>query len=257
MTAETGATPHPHAQSRWATNSGVRLHYLDTDGSGTDSDLTPLVFVPGFGEEALDHLELIEAMAPRRVVIADLRGRGPSDKPDMGYELGPHVADLDTIIEATGIAIMHIASYSRGTAYALRWAVDHPQRLASITVGDYPAAQIAPPHEVIPKLQANIRFGRPITDRVPAPIVAKVIEAAHTEWYYDDLSRVSVPLMVIHGLGRSGMVKEQAMEAYRNARPDTHFVPVDDGHDLWRRDPSAVPRALEEFLARGDSTAPG
>ncbi len=239
----------PHRHSRWACNGDVTLHYLDAVDAETDHSRVPLVFVPGFGEEALDHLTLIDALAPRRLIVPDLRGRGPSDKPDDPYDLDAHVADLDAVVAATGLTRVHIASYSRGTAYAMRWAVENPDKLASISVGDYPAAQIAPPLEAIAVLQARERFGRPFTDRIPAPLIAKVIEQAHTELYYDRLAQIDVPLMLMHGTRRSAMATEDVIAAYRAARPDVHLVVIDDGHDLWKRDPHAVPRAIRAFLA--------
>lgn len=245
----------PHLLSRWTANGEVALHYLDSGGTDADPTMAPLLFVPGFGEEALDHLDLIAALAPRRVLVPDLRGRGPSGKPDNPYDLAAHVGDVDAVVRAASVDRLHVASYSRGTAYALRWAVDHRNRLASISVGDYPAAQIAPPHEVIPMLQARERFGRPFTDRIPAPLIAKIIEQAHTELYYDDLAQVEAPLLVLRGTRHSAMVKDEILEQYRAARPDVRIIAIDDGHDLWKRDPEVVPRTLRAFMAEVDASA--
>ena len=59
---------------KFANNQGVRLHYLDSGGLDSGGQGVPALFVPGFGEEAAEHTAVIEALAPRRTLVVDLRG---------------------------------------------------------------------------------------------------------------------------------------------------------------------------------------
>src|ERR1700730_958422 len=120
--------------SRWARNREVRLHYLEARPSAPG---TAVLVVPGFGEEAADHIALVEAVAPRRAVAVDLRGRGPSAVTADGYRIEDHVRDLEAVVAASGIERLHLVTYSRGTTYGLAWAFAHLDQVASITIGDY------------------------------------------------------------------------------------------------------------------------
>lgn len=240
---------------RWAERDGVRLHYLDSTDRA-DPGITPMVFLPGFGEEALDHVDLIELLLPRRVVVPDLRGRGPSDAPVAGYTLADHVGDLDAVIGAAGLDVVHVASYSRGTAYALRWALDHPDRVRSVAVGDYTAAHLVPPPGTVDIFVGQRRGGRPVTDRISATTMAAVFADAVAEDYHDRLARLPAPLLVVRGGRRSSLLSDEALARYRSARPDVVVEVLDDsGHDLWSPDPAAFPRLLARFAERADGSA--
>lgn len=238
--------------SGWTAGSGARIHYLD---SGPDrGNAPPLLFVPGFGEEAADHLDLIRMLAPRRVVIPDLRGRGPSEAPASDYSLAAHVADIGAVVEHAGLQRFHLASYSRGTAYALGWAVDNPSRLRSITVAEYPAAQLIPPPGAAATLTERQRFGRPLTDRVPTDVIHRIFgQATHRE-FYDAIAALPIPLQVIRGTRGSTLISEATMADYRSARPDLVLETFEDsGHDLWRPDPARLANTLGGFLASVDA----
>lgn len=239
-----------HPASRWAQNGDVALHYLDTDGLDSPDERLPLVFMHGFGEEALDHVDLMEQLAPRRVVLPDLRGRGPSDTPETGYTLDDHVADLDAILTAAiPPGRFHLASYSRGTGYALAWAAQHPERIASLTIAEYRAEHIAPPEGAAEAIAARERFGRPITERVSLDTARKVFSAAVTIRFDHVLRDIDGPVMVLRGTKRSSLVSEEALAAITSARPDTTVATYDDcGHDLWRPDPNRVADRLRSFL---------
>jgi len=260
-------------RSRWSQHEAVRLHWLDSaapsefteaaechepagpgEGRGGRPDALPLVFVPGFGEEALDHLGLFERLAPRRVIVPDLRGRGPSDAPLEGYALADHVGDLEAVMRDARVDRIHVASYSRGTAYAVKWAIDHAGRVASLTIGDYPAEHIAPPAGAVEALADRTRFERPILERVSYDVMQAVFAACVSESYYAGLAALrEVPLLLVHGARRSSMVDGKALARYREARPDIEIeVFEDSGHDLWRPDPDRFAETVARFVNAAD-----
>jgi len=71
------------------------------------------------------------------VVLYDLRGHGRSERPESGYAVADHVADLEALI--TALAIEHavqLVGNSFGGTLALAFAAAHPERVADIAVID-------------------------------------------------------------------------------------------------------------------------
>lgn len=243
--------------SRYAANGEVRLHYLDS-GPG-DPALLPLLFVPGFGEEAVEHRPFVEALRPRRVLVPDLRGRGRSSTPESGYRLEDHVADVDAVVTDAGIERLHVVSYSRGTGYALGWSVANPTRVASVTVGDYAAAQVVPPPWFGERARKGSWRGRPITDRMrPSAIDAMLADAVRVEMW-EPLGAIGCPVLLIRGGSRGAIVDDDMEARYRAAIADLaveHFE--SSGHDLWDPDPdrfaATVRRFVEEVEQRAAAT---
>ena len=248
MSGKTGGTEHEPASvdSRYAVNGSVRIHFLDSGGGGGG---IPVVFVPGFGEEAMEHLPFVEALRPRRCIVVDLRGRGRSDVPEAGYGMEEHAADLDAVIRETGLQRIHLVSYSRGTTYAMRWATTHPGYLESYTIGDYPAAQIIPPDWFPPKAEKSKWRGRPVSERMPVPAIRRLFADAVKIDMWEDLRRLHCRVLVIRGGAPGAMLDEATANRYCEvlARPRIETF-EQSAHDLWQPDPLRFARTLAQFL---------
>jgi non-heme chloroperoxidase len=247
---QTGAVTDPDTgddpRSAWATNGELRLHYLDARPSAPGA---AVVVLPGFGEEALDHTELLEALAPRRVIAVDLRGRGRSTVAAVRYRIEDHVEDLAAIIAASGIDRLHLVTYSRGTTYGLGWALAHLDQVASITIGDYPAAQIVPPSSFSEMAGQRRWKGRPMSDRMPLGAIAAMARDATAVEFWDALAEVRQPMLLIRGGARGAMVTDTVAERYRRTVRDLRVVTFEEsGHNLWRPDPYRFPATVSSFL---------
>jgi pyruvate dehydrogenase E2 component (dihydrolipoamide acetyltransferase) len=127
--AETGAAaPEPETIDA----GGRRIRYLAL-GEG---DGVPIVFIHGFGGDLNNWQFNQEALAGGRATYAlDLPGHGGSTK-DLGAgpanveALGDAVLDF---MNAKGIAKTHLVGHSLGGAIALHLALDHADRVASVT----------------------------------------------------------------------------------------------------------------------------
>jgi pimeloyl-ACP methyl ester carboxylesterase len=239
-----------HQRSRYVDNDGVRVHYVDSDG---DAQAPPVLFVPGMGDEAHEYHDLLDDLLPRRAVAADLRGRGDSDVPESGYSLDHHVSDVDAVVHAAGLDRFHLASYSRGTAYALGWAVANPERVLSVSIGDYPARQIRIPPELVEKFSARKWRGRPMEERMPRATIDAVFAAGDSIDFWDGLAGIGVPVLLLRGTVKGAIVTDELEATYRQRIPGVEVVPfAGSGHDLWRPDPHRFGRTLREFFARVD-----
>ena len=113
--------------------NGVRIHYLDREGGEP-----PIVMLPGLSANAHAFDGLVAAgLSPRfRTIALDLRGRGDSDKPDTGYTLEDHAADVLALLDHLGIERATILGHSFGGLLAIYLAAKHPQRVASLVLLD-------------------------------------------------------------------------------------------------------------------------
>lgn len=109
---------------------GRRLRYLKV-GEGTG---TPVLFVHGYGGDLNSWMFNQPEVAQGRVAYAlDLPGHGGSAK-DVG-EGGVEAlaASVVAFMDALGIAKAHLVGHSLGGAVSLHLALEHPDRVASVT----------------------------------------------------------------------------------------------------------------------------
>lgn len=109
---------------------GVDIEYDDL-GTGPGA---PLVLIHGFTGHRDDFVAVRDSLAlRRRVVIPDLRGHGGSSRPAPdSYTWSRYVADLLALLDLLGIERCHLLGHSMGGMVTLRFALSHPERLASL-----------------------------------------------------------------------------------------------------------------------------
>lgn len=120
---------------RFVETNGIRLHLLEHGGDGP-----PLILMPGLTGNAHFFDALVaEGLAPAVTVLAlDLRGRGLSDKPDDGYTMADHAADVVGLLDALGIARAQLGGHSFGGLLTCYVAATYPDRVARCLVLDAP-----------------------------------------------------------------------------------------------------------------------
>ncbi|MFM7027280.1 MAG: alpha/beta fold hydrolase [Chakrabartia sp.] len=114
------------------TVDGLVWPYLE----GGPSDGEVVVLVHGFGADK-DHWSLYARhLTDRyRVIAPDLPGFGENDlSPDRDYSIKAQTDRLIGFLDALGIARCHLGGNSMGGYIALQAALDHPERLQSLTL---------------------------------------------------------------------------------------------------------------------------
>jgi len=118
----------------------VDVAYTELDAITAPADPMPLVYVHGLTGHRDDFLPVMPLLAARepalRQLAPDLRGHGDSTHGGDAarYTFDQLVADLATFLDALGIARCHLLGHSLGGMVALRFALAHPQRLASLAL---------------------------------------------------------------------------------------------------------------------------
>lgn len=137
VVAEFAATFVPEA----ADESGPAPVVLTVGGRAVNTltmgqgDATPAVLVHGFAADLTTWMFTQPVLAEARAVLAfDLPGHGDSDKDVGSGDVGFFATTLAGVLDAAGIARAHLVGHSLGGAIALHFALDAPERVASLTL---------------------------------------------------------------------------------------------------------------------------
>jgi pimeloyl-ACP methyl ester carboxylesterase len=196
----------------YATNpsDGARVYFEDAGGAGA-----PILMYAGFADP-LDYARdsgLARALAGEyRLVFADHRGHGRSDKPHdkASYALRTRVADVVAVLDELGIQRAHFIGFSWGARLGFALGEYAPERLRSLVLcGNQPyawdpgwpisrvvakaieAARQGGMHAMLASWEASI--GEPFPDPVRAGVLdndpAALIAAWESVWEEGDVSR--------------------------------------------------------------------
>ncbi len=119
---------------RFVESNGIRLHYLEHEGHGPT-----LLLLHGLSANAHSLDVLSGLLTPAlRVLAFDLRGRGSSDRPDNGYSMADHAADVVGALDALGLDRVLLGGHSFGGLLTIYVAAKEPTRVERAFVLDVP-----------------------------------------------------------------------------------------------------------------------
>jgi pimeloyl-ACP methyl ester carboxylesterase len=230
----------------WANNRGVRIHYLDNH---PDVSLkhTPIVFIPGTLGSAEDYRAEVAALAPRRCIALSLRGRGQSDAPKTGYSFLDHVTDIEAVTAKSGLDDFCLMAYSLGVAFMIGYASRHPQRLAGLIVGDYPARYPLISSEWVERTLTESQA------RVKPHAVHALRHESSEVLLWNDLSRITCPVLILSGGQPDALLTPETCAKYQRYLSNAEVVVFDDsGHRLWMPDYERFIKTIQAFLVKLD-----
>ena len=118
------------------------IHYLDNGtppnpapGHGTDTGTgTPIVLLHGIFAEKDHWVDFARPLTGQyRVIAPDIPGFGESTRrDDQTYDYAAHVTRLAAFLDALGLAQVHLAGNSMGGTIAALFALQYPERVASV-----------------------------------------------------------------------------------------------------------------------------
>lgn len=117
---------------------GVRSPVLVAGTAGPDNG-EAVVFVHGNNAGAKWDPLLMPVAGFTRVVAPEMPGFGAADKPaQWPYTVTAYAAHLGAILDQLGVNRVHLVAHDFGGPWALAWAVDHLDSVASITLINTP-----------------------------------------------------------------------------------------------------------------------
>jgi pimeloyl-ACP methyl ester carboxylesterase len=229
----------------------VRIHYLER---GTPEPGRPsLLVAPGVWESAERALPILEAAGGHAAAVS-FRGRGKSDTPRSGYDLEPHVEDLDAVARATRMERVCPLGFSRGVGYVLAWALEHPERVAGLILVDARARHSRPREDFAESWERAVFRGRPIRDFIRLEALRGLQAEAREVLFWDRLPELRVPVLLMQGTSRTvpppSNLPDEGVERYRAAWPDLRLLRFErSGHMLLDEEPEKYLAAVRDFLA--------
>ncbi|MEO0997328.1 MAG: alpha/beta hydrolase [Pseudomonadota bacterium] len=164
-----------HREHRFGVVDGLTLYYREY---GDGDTATPVLCLPGLTRNSRDFEQLAPALATgRRVLAADLRGRGRSDyDPDWRrYQPSTYAGDTLALLDHAGIGRAVLIGTSLGGLVSMMLAAHHRECVAGVVLND-----IGP--EIDPAGLSRIRN---YTGRLP-PVAGWEEAAAQTRLIYGD-----------------------------------------------------------------------
>lgn len=118
----------------FANFNGIEMHYHD-EGEGT-----PIVLITGFSGDTSFFKQMIPELASKyRVITFDNRGAGLTKYPKEGIRKQDFVDDALALMDHLRIFKAHMLGWSMGAHIVQEFALQHPDRLKSLTlVSAYP-----------------------------------------------------------------------------------------------------------------------
>jgi haloalkane dehalogenase len=119
-------------EPHYAEVDGLRMHYVD-EGSGQ-----PVVLFHGEPSWSYLYRKMVGPIVAsgRRAIAPDLVGFGRSDKPvdHDWYSYDRHYAYVSSVLDGLDLSDAVVVVQDWGGPIGLRWAVDHPDRVAALVI---------------------------------------------------------------------------------------------------------------------------
>ncbi len=162
---------------------GVQTRYIE---SGDPKAEEAVIFIHGTG----GHLEaftrnLLPHAKHHRTIALDMIGHGFTDKPDHDYEIEHYVRHLLDFCDAKNISRAHLHGESMGGWIVAQFAIDHPDRVATLTLNT------AGGLNTDPKVMKRVYE---VTMKAVAEASLETVRA-RLEWLMNDPSRVTDDLV--------------------------------------------------------------
>lgn len=147
----------------WTADDGTVINY-EIYGDETDTDT--LLLLPGLlGAITSQWREFVEPLAEGyRVVLMDLRGHGRSGNEETGLRPERLLKDVIGLLDALGVATVHVAGYSLGGYLGLMLSLNQPRRVATLLMH---ATKFYWTEEAVAKMRAQLDPDT-MVEKVPA-----------------------------------------------------------------------------------------
>ena len=223
------------------------LHYLE-QGAGA-----PLVLLHGNGE-SLDYFahQIAYFSHDYRVIAVDTRGHGHSPRGTAPFTLTQFARDLEELLDALKLKRINLLGFSDGGNIALRFTLDHPQRVERLILNganlDPRGVKAVVQLPIVLGYQAARCFSKhSIGARRKAELLGLMVREPHVAPM--ELTRLQMPVLVI--AGQRDMIKETHTRLIAEHLPNGSLAILPGDHFLANKNPVAFNAVVERFLQAG------
>lgn len=225
-------------EERAVTVNGIRLTYRDYG----NPQGTPLIFVHGLFDSALDWAGIVPAFAEQYHIYAlNQRGHATSEYPGV-YSFALMAADIIGFLDALDLKRAIVVGHSLGGIVSFFAAGQHPERFAALVMEEAP-----PPRPT----GETFNFGGRPDGKLPydwAVVTAIVGELNHPDpTWWDGAGRITAPVLMIGG-GPTSHVPQEWISDLAARIPDCRVVTLGGGHLVHRQRPKPYIDAVKAFL---------
>ena len=264
------------ARSRRLQLAALDTHFLDWPGE----DPPILLLHPNRTNARVWDFVVDHSLLKHRFIAPDARGHGLTAYPGEGYGYADYLGDLRALLDALGIARVHIVGAATGGNLALLLASESPERVASLVVVD-PGVSLDPQLslKVREQMVREFRFPSMAEARARMPFSARWSEAmkdhysrhsfrdagnGEVEWRYfppgvvetEHLletpiwGRIAVrcPTLAIRGAG-SEVFPLANMERLCALIPGATSAEIEADHRVSQDNPRALAALIDSFVA--------
>ena len=254
----------------YVSRDGVKLFYQVTGAGSRDLFLLPQCQPVTYSRQWKNQIPYLSRYF--RVATTDLRGNGRSDRPTTGYDLDSRYDDFLAVLEEAVRPPFALVAYSCSSMLAIRYAVEHPERLSHLVLlsGQYAESVPQPFDEkVAPVIRDNFEswqsrlFARCLpephslkgmedcigwTHETTPDILVESLRAIDGSNVYDMLARVQAPTLALHGTADK-IVPYAHAQKLAAAIPGARLVTFEDaGHILHARHAAKVNHMIRDFV---------
>jgi pimeloyl-ACP methyl ester carboxylesterase/predicted glycosyltransferase len=260
----------------YVSRDGVKLFYQVTGNGGPDLFLLPQCQPVAYTRQWKGQIPYLSRYF--RVSTMDPRGNGRSDRPAGGYDIEARYRDFLAVLNETARPPFALAALSCGALLAIRYAVEHPERLSHLILiaGQFSESVPQPFDEKVapvirddfdnwrrrlfarclpePHSLKGIEDGIAWAGETTPDVLVESLRAIDGSTVYELLSRVQTPALVLHG-ALDKIVPYSHAEKLAAAIPGARLVTFEGaGHLLHGRHPVKVNHFIRDFV-RGKEIA--
>ena len=242
-------TPDDGAPGRVLTIDGHRWHVVVDGDPVQDPTGAPILLVHGFAVAGLQTFEpwASEQLHGRSLILPDLLGYGHSERiPKAGpwYSVQAYADALVQLLDQLGVQQVDLVSHSFGGSVALRFALDHPERVRRIVF--ISAAIYVEPSAAEGIVQLPLGIGRAVTWHAfgAGPWSINVLGCRDRGCQWSELAKIRDTTDTLRAMMRSTREYPAAKELMRDL-PGLKTPPL----IIWGRKDNIVPLIQGERLA--------